>query len=101
LGKGKPGIIQLALEANVPILPVAHYGGEQIWKNMRRLRRTPFYFKAGRPFRINCETWPGKEEREVIMTEIMTQMARLLPERMQGEYARLTHNDWKYLEFIE
>jgi 1-acyl-sn-glycerol-3-phosphate acyltransferase len=101
LGKGKPGIIQLAHEANVPILPLAHYGGEHIWKNIRRLRRTPFCFRAGRPFRINCEGRPGKEEREEIMTEVMAQMARLLPERMRGEYAQLTHNDCKYLEFIE
>jgi 1-acyl-sn-glycerol-3-phosphate acyltransferase len=100
LGKGKPGIIQLALEANVPILPVAHFGGENIWKNMRRLRRTPFCFKAGRPFRINCEGLPGKEEREKIMTEVMAQMARLLPERMRGEYAQMTDNECKYLEFV-
>jgi len=100
LGKGKPGIIQLALEANVPILPVAHYGGEKIWKNIRRLRRTPFYFKAGRPFRINYEGRPGKEEREIIMTEVMSQMARLLPEQMRGEYAGQAYNECKYLEFI-
>jgi hypothetical protein len=64
------------------------------------MRRTPFYFKAGRPFRINCEEMPGKEEREKIMMEVMTQMARLLPEQMRGEYAELAHNDCKYLEFI-
>jgi 1-acyl-sn-glycerol-3-phosphate acyltransferase len=100
LGKGKAGIIQLALEANVPILPVAHHGGQNIWNNMRRLRRTPFCFKAGRPFRINCEGRPGKEERDKIMTEVMAQMARLLPEQMRGEYAQQANNDCKYLEFI-
>jgi len=100
LGKGKPGIIQLALEAKVPILPVAHHGGENVWKNMRHFRRTPFCFKAGRPFRINCGEMPGKEEREKIMTEVMAQMARLLPERMRGEYAQYTQNECKYLEFI-
>jgi 1-acyl-sn-glycerol-3-phosphate acyltransferase len=100
LGKGKAGIIQLALEANVPVLPVAHHGGEAIWKNIRRLRRTSFCFKAGRPFRIKCEGMPGKEEREKIMTEVMAQMARLLPEQMRGEYAQQADNDCKYLEFI-
>jgi 1-acyl-sn-glycerol-3-phosphate acyltransferase len=100
LGKGKAGIIQLALEANVPILPVAHYGGQDIWNNIRRLRRTPFCFKAGRPFRINCESMPAKEEREKIMTEVMAQMARLLPERMRGEYAQMANSECKYLEFI-
>jgi len=100
LGKGKPGIIQLALEANMPILPVAHHGGEDIWKNLRRLRRTPFCFRAGRPFRINCDSMPGKEEREKIMTEVMAQMARLLPENLRGEYAGQADNECKYLEFI-
>jgi len=100
LGKGKPGIIQLALEAKVPILPVAHHGGEDIWKNIRRLRRTPFYFKAGRPFLIKCDGMPGKEEREKIMTEVMSQMARLLPESLRGEYAGQADNECKYLEFI-
>jgi 1-acyl-sn-glycerol-3-phosphate acyltransferase len=100
LGKGKAGIIQLALEANVPILPVAHHGGQNIWSNMKRCRRTPFCFKAGRPFRINCDKMPGKEERETIVTEIMCQMAKLLPEQMRGVYSQIAHNDCKYLEFI-
>jgi 1-acyl-sn-glycerol-3-phosphate acyltransferase len=100
LGKGKAGIIELALEANIPILPVAHHGGQDIWKNMRRLRRTPFCFKAGRPFRINFEGRPGKEERDKIMTEVMAQMARLLPEQMRGEYAQTANSECKYLEFI-
>jgi 1-acyl-sn-glycerol-3-phosphate acyltransferase len=100
LGKGKAGIIQLALEANVPILPVAHHGGQNIWSNMKRFRRTPFCFKAGRPFRINCDKMPGKEERETIVTEIMCQMAKLLPEKMRGVYSQMAHNDCKYLEFV-
>jgi len=100
LGKGKPGVIQLAIESNTPILPVAHYGGQDIWKNMRRLRRTPFCFKAGRPFRINLDSMPGKEEREKIMTEVMVQMARLLPEELRGEYASHVDTECKYIEFI-
>ena len=99
LGKGKAGIIQLAIEANVPILPVAHHGGENIWKNIRRFRRTPFCFKAGRPFRIKVDSMPGHEEREQIMTEVMSQIACLLPERMRGIYSQNAQNECKYLEF--
>jgi len=101
LGKGKPGIIQLALEANVPILPVAHHGGENVWRNMRKLKRTPFYFKAGKPFRIKCGTMPGKEEREEIMTEVMAQIAKLLPEKMRGIYAEQARSGCKYLDFAQ
>ena len=100
LGKGKPGIIQLALEANVPILPVAHHGGEDIWKNIRRLRRTPFSFKVGRPFRINIEGRPSHEERDLILSEVMGQIARLLPEQMRGIYSEQAQRECKYLDFI-
>jgi 1-acyl-sn-glycerol-3-phosphate acyltransferase len=100
LGRGKAGIIQLALDANVPILPVAHHGGENVWKNMKRFRRTPLYFSAGRPFRIKFDGRPGKEEREEILTEVMGQMARLLPEQMRGIYTQHTERECKYLDFI-
>jgi len=100
LGRGKPGIIQMALEADSPILPVAHHGGERIWENIRRFRRTPFHFKAGRPFKIKFEGRPGKEEREEILAEIMGQMARLLPVHMRGIYARHAELECKHLEFI-
>jgi len=100
LGRGKQGIIQLALEANVPILPVAHHGGENIWQNIKKLKRTPFCFKAGVPFRIKCDGRPGKEEREEIITEVMAQIAKLLPVNMRGIYAEKALLSCKYLEFL-
>jgi 1-acyl-sn-glycerol-3-phosphate acyltransferase len=100
LGRGKAGVIQLALDTNVPILPVAHHGGEHIWENMKHLRRTPFYFKAGRPFRIKFEGRPSREEREEILTEVMVQMANLLPQQMRGAYSGYNGNEYKYLDFI-
>ena len=100
LGKGKAGIIQLALESNIPILPVAHHGGENIWKNLKRFKRTPFVIKPGTPFRINFEGRPDKEEREVILSEVMGQIAKLLPEQMRGAYSDQALMECKYLEFI-
>ena len=100
LGEGKGGIIQIALETNVPILPVAHYGGENIWKNIKQFKRTKFYFKAGKPFTINVDTRPGKKQREEILAEIMGQMARLLPLEKRGIYTEQAEKDSKYLEFI-
>jgi len=100
LGRGKAGVIQLAIDINVPILPVAHHGGERIWENMKRFRRTPFDFKAGHPFRIKFEGRPSREEREQILTEVMVQMANLLPEEMRGAYSGYNGNDCKYLDFI-
>lgn len=101
LGKGKAGIVQLALYTDTPILPIAHYGGQRIWKNIKRFRRTPLTFKVGRPFRINYNGRPGRSEREEILGEVMGQIARLLPEDMRGIYSSHAHRESKYLEFIE
>jgi len=100
LNKGKAGVVQLALDTDLPILPVAHHGGERIWENMKRFKRTPFCFKAGRPFRIKFDGRPGREEREEILTEIMGQMARLLPEKMRGIYSCQAERECRYLDFI-
>jgi len=100
LGKGKAGIIQLALEANAPILPVAHHGGENVWKNIKKLKRTSFYFRAGRPFKIKFEGRPHKEEREIILNEVMGQLAVLLPEELRGVYTDQAVKQCNYLDFI-
>ena len=103
LGTGKPGIIRIALDAGLPILPVAHHGGERVWENMRRLRRTRFNVRAGRPFRIRDEGRPGKGERAEITSEVMGRMAALLPEDKRGAYARealMDESECKYLEFL-
>jgi 1-acyl-sn-glycerol-3-phosphate acyltransferase len=100
LQKAKAGIIYLALEANVPILPVAHHGGENIWNNIRRFKRTPICFKAGRPFRIKCDRMPGRELREIILGEMMGQMAWLLPENLRGAYSEQAKRECSHLEFL-
>jgi 1-acyl-sn-glycerol-3-phosphate acyltransferase len=100
LGRGKAGIIQLALLTGSPVLPVAHFGGENIWKNMRRFKRTPFCFKPGKPFKIKFSGRPDRGEREAMLNEVMGQLARLLPETMRGPYAEQANCECKYLEFI-
>ena len=101
LRQGKAGIIRMALEADSPVLPVAHYGGENIWKNIKRFRRTPFCIKAGRPFKIKYDGVPGKSAREAILDEIMGQMASLLPEDKRGIYASHAGQECRYLEFLQ
>ena len=100
LGRGKPGIIRLALDSGAPIMPVAHHGGEHVWENLKRLRRTPFHLRAGRPFRIRFDGEPGREEREEMLSEVMGRMAALLPERMRGENAALAEEECRHLEFL-
>jgi 1-acyl-sn-glycerol-3-phosphate acyltransferase len=100
LQKGKGGIVQLALITGAPVVPVVHYGGEKIWENIRHFRRTPFCFRVGRPFRFKCEGRPGKEEREIMLDELMGQLAILLPDHMRGEYVDQAGRESHYLEFL-
>jgi 1-acyl-sn-glycerol-3-phosphate acyltransferase len=101
LSQGKAGIVQLALLTGVPILPVVHFGGEKIWENMRRLRRTPFHFRVGRPFRFKYEGRPDKKTKQAMLNELMGQIAALLPETMRGAYADQVSKEPEYLEFLE
>jgi 1-acyl-sn-glycerol-3-phosphate acyltransferase len=101
LAEGKAGIVQLALLTGVPILPVAHFGGEKIWENIRRFRRTPFHFRVGRPFRFKCEGRPDKKAKQAMVDELMGQLAALLPEEMRGFYATQVLKENEYLEFLE
>jgi 1-acyl-sn-glycerol-3-phosphate acyltransferase len=100
LRSGKSGIIQLAYETNLPVMPVVHYGGENIWKNMKRFRRTSFCIKAGQPFMIKFDGRPEKGVRDEMLGEVMGQLARLLPEDKRGCYAEQAQRETKHLEFL-
>lgn len=100
LREGKPGLAHLALMTGAPILPVVHYGGEQFWRNFKRLRRTRFMLKAGRPFRLVAEGKTTAVIREEMIREVMYQMAELLPEAQRGPYADRSKKTERYLSFL-
>lgn len=98
--EGQPGIVIVAQKAKVPILPVAYYGHEKLWRNIKRLRRTDFHVRVGRPFYLD----PGgarvtKAVRRQMADEIMYQIAGLLPEKNRGIYADMTQATEQYLKF--
>lgn len=98
--RGNPGIVVMALKANVPILPVVYYGHDEIWSNTKQLKRTDFHVNIGRIFRLE----PGgdrvtKEVRQQMVDEIMYQMAQLLPEKYRGYYADLSSATDKYIDY--
>jgi 1-acyl-sn-glycerol-3-phosphate acyltransferase len=102
LKKAYPGIITMAMQNNVPIIPVAHYGSENFWKNMKRFRKTDFTIRVGKPFFIE----PGEVKitgkvRKDLLFSIMVQLAKLLPEEYRGEYSDIASADEKYLRFLE
>jgi len=101
LQKGQTGIVLLAIKSGAPIIPVAYYGGENFWKNMKGFTRTPFSIRVGKPFTLRVTSpLPSRGEREQIAAEIMYQLAAQLPPAYRGYYADIENATEEYLEFI-
>jgi 1-acyl-sn-glycerol-3-phosphate acyltransferase len=100
MAQGKPGVVLLAVKSGAPILPISHYGGENLWKNLRRLKRTPIKLKVGSPFTIDLHNERlSKEVSLQITDEIMWQLAALLPPYYRGYYSNLDKATEQYLKF--
>jgi len=88
LGKGHGGVVAMALRSSAPILPIAHFGGESIWRNLRRVRRTRVRIRVGEVFRLRePESGRAKSSRAEAADEIMLRIAELLPPEYRGAYA--------------
>jgi 1-acyl-sn-glycerol-3-phosphate acyltransferase len=98
--RGQPGIAMLALRSGAPILPMVHWGAEDFGANLKRLKRTDFHIRVGKPFNLdaNGEKVNG-EIRQAMADEIMDQIAALMPERYRGEYGATAKKTPKYLRF--
>jgi 1-acyl-sn-glycerol-3-phosphate acyltransferase len=84
---GKPGVVALALRSQVPLLPVAFYGYEDFWKNLKNLRRSSFHLAVGKPFRLMMsDDRPSRDIRQAMTDEIMYKIAELLPAQYRGHY---------------
>jgi 1-acyl-sn-glycerol-3-phosphate acyltransferase len=87
LGRGQAGIVAIALRSRVPILPIAQYGGEAFWRNLKRGRRTSVHFRVGEVFMLR-DPGPGegRRMRTEAADEIMRAIAALLPREYRGAY---------------
>ncbi|MBN1451980.1 MAG: 1-acyl-sn-glycerol-3-phosphate acyltransferase [Anaerolineales bacterium] len=97
-----PGIVTLALRSGAPLLPVAHWGGENFSKNIKDMKRTDFHIRVGEPFKLD----PGNERvtrevRQQMVDEMMYRLAALLPEYYRGAYTDLENATGKYLSALE
>jgi 1-acyl-sn-glycerol-3-phosphate acyltransferase len=100
--KAQPGVITLALRSRAPLVPIAHWGGENFSKNIKCFKRTGFHIRVGEPFKLN----PGKEHitsetRQQMVDEMMYRLATMLPEYYRGAYADLEKATGKYLENLD
>jgi 1-acyl-sn-glycerol-3-phosphate acyltransferase len=95
-----PGVALLAVRSGAPVQPFAHFGGENLWKNLRRLKRTPFHIRVGNPFKIDLHgERMNKPVSQQIVDEIMYQVAALMPPFYRGYYCHLEQATEKYLSF--
>lgn len=100
LQPGKPGVVLLAQRSGAPVLPLVHYGGELFWVNFKRLRRTPFHIRVGRPFTVDAGgVKVTGAVRQQMTDEIMAQMAALLPPAYRGVYSELVGSPPAFLRF--
>jgi 1-acyl-sn-glycerol-3-phosphate acyltransferase len=97
LKRAHPGVVMLAVHAGVPLIPLAHWGGEHFLKNLSRLKRTDFHIRVGEPLCLEVEgIRMTREIRQQIVDEMMVRLACLLPQEYQGEYEKVTAYEKKY-----
>ena len=97
LQQGHPGVVMLALHSGAPIMPMVYYGNEAFSQNVRRLRRTDFSVRVGKPFQVVTQGKVTTETRRKITDEIMYQMALLLPPQNRGYYSDLSGASSEFL----
>jgi 1-acyl-sn-glycerol-3-phosphate acyltransferase len=95
------GVAMLGLHSAAPLQAVAHWGGEDFGKNVKKFKRTDFHIRVGPVFYLDARgERVSKEVRQQMADEMMYQLARLLPENYRGEYADLENATEKYLRFV-
>jgi 1-acyl-sn-glycerol-3-phosphate acyltransferase len=96
LRRAHPGAVVLALRSGTPIIPAAHWGGEDYVKGF--FKRADFHVRVGEMLRIDIQGEKVTAEvRQQIVDEMMREVAKLLPEHYRGAYADI-ETPAKYLK---
>lgn len=94
LNRAHPGVVMLALHSGVPILPVAHWGGENFLRNLAKFKRTDFHIRVGSPFRLKLNgVKVTRDVRQQIADEMMIRIAELMPPEYHGTYEKVTNHE--------
>jgi 1-acyl-sn-glycerol-3-phosphate acyltransferase len=100
--KAHGGVAFLALHSGAPIQAIAHWGGEDLTINLKRLRRTDYHIRVGPIFRLDPKgNKVTKQMRQEMADEMMYQLAILLPEEYRGEYSDIEKATDTWLHFEE
>jgi 1-acyl-sn-glycerol-3-phosphate acyltransferase len=82
-GPGKTGAVRLSIATGVPILPVATWGGQYVWRKDGRQNLAfgrPIWLRAGEPLDIRRRTGPDPDPAAVraLTDELMAELASLV-----------------------
>lgn len=84
LQKGRSGVAYLAMKAEVPVIPIALWGVEEIGHNRRRLRRTDVYVRIGAPMMMDPALSLDQNTEHLMRT-----IAAMLPAQYRGIYGEI------------
>lgn len=85
--EGKPGIQLLTSRADVPIVPVGITGSEDMMKKILAFQKPKITVRFGKAFTLPPIPRENRDEAmQQNTTEVMCQIAALLPEKYQGFY---------------
>lgn len=101
LQKAKDGIAYIALKADSPILPVAIWGQEKFFQNIKKLRPTEVRIRIGRPFKFIRPERLERGDLTKMTTEAMYVLASLLPPEYRGVYANPEKVNFNYVKFLD
>jgi 1-acyl-sn-glycerol-3-phosphate acyltransferase len=88
LARGKSGVVFIAQQAEVPIVPLAHFGTERVARTWLRLRRPEVVVRIGPPFTL--PPLPANERSTALHEQtdlVMCHIGALLPPEYRGVYA--------------
>jgi len=82
--RGKSGAVRIAIDAGVPVVPVAVLGIPHLHKNwLNPFKRTQLSVQFGQPMLFPAGTMEDVQE---YTTEIMLEVARMMPPDLRGHY---------------
>lgn len=90
-GPGKTGVLRLALATGVPILPVATWGGQYVWRKSGRQSVAfgrPIWLRAGEPMDVRARVGGAEasgSELRMLTDELMAQLSTLV-EQLRARY---------------
>ena len=95
-----PGVVLLALHSGAALLPLGYYGAENYTENLRRLKRTDFHLRVGKPFHLETHgDRVTRQVRQAMVEEMMYQLALVLPPEYRGHYADESTASTRYISF--